>query len=933
MAATGIGNWTPDPGNTGTATITNPASPTTTITNFSIAGTYNFLWTVGGCNDTAAVTVTAKPDAGPDQNICQYTTATMAAVGTGTWTAVTPNPTNAVITNPASPTTTITALNAPGTYGFIWTSGTCTDTVNILVSQQPQIQVANTAICAGDSATLIPIAAPAGGTYAWSTGAATNIITVSPAATTPYSVTYTVGICAATATATVTINPLPVATVGTIAAVCTSADGVAIAEISTPVPIATYAWSSPGGAADTLSGLTQGSYTVTVTDVNNCSTTASGTVPLQTPAIIVNEISQHDLSCFNNGSGAIYISTTDTAGGAASYTNIYHWSNTPPAVTQNLTGVQAGSYSVTVTDQFGCTGTASYTITQPAVLTATLADTNPQCFGYANGTAAVTAVGGSGSYHYLWSSTPAQTTQEATGLPSGPYTVSVTDDSLCLVTLSFTLTDPQAITFSDSVIVDPSCFGSANGTAQVIPLSGIGTYSFSWSNGQTINPATALAAGTYTVTVTDANGCTAAASVTLTQPAAVQIAVSSTNVTCYGLSDGTATAAASGGTPPFSYVWNNMDSTASISGLVAASYSVSATDTKGCTISGSTTVIQPNVVTDSLASVRTNCPNSTDGSITAFTQGGTPPYTYTLENTSGSILQAGNTTGSFPGLGYGTYQIVASDNNNCPISDTISVPRAPYDVYTDTADGTSCYGSQYHDGSIHLQGYTIPNGPFQYSVDGGALQSSPDFNSLAAGAHTITAQDAYGCDTSFTVTVPEPLPAVLQVLPGDSTLTAGATLQLSSAFGPYSIDSISSYTWSPGAGLNCIDCPSPLASPYANQTTYTLLVTYNQGCQVSASVQITVNGQPPVYVPNAFTPNGDGVNDVWYVYGTSIKDVKATVFNKWGEKVFESDDQSVGWDGTYKGQLQPPGVYVYIVDIVYLNGETATKQGSLSVIR
>jgi gliding motility-associated-like protein len=183
------------------------------------------------------------------------------------------------------------------------------------------------------------------------------------------------------------------------------------------------------------------------------------------------------------------------------------------------------------------------------------------------------------------------------------------------------------------------------------------------------------------------------------------------------------------------------------------------------------------------------------------------------------------------------------------------------------------------------------------------------------------------------VIVPEPLPAVLQILPGDSSVAAGTSLQLGTDFGPYATSAITSYAWTPVTGLSCIDCPSPIASPYDNLTTYTLVVTYNQGCTVTASIQINTNGTTPIYVPNAFTPNGDGVNDEWLVFGTGVKDIKATIYNRWGEKVFESDNQSQGWDGTYRGQMQPPGVYVYEVDVVYLSGEKTTKKGSLTLIR
>jgi gliding motility-associated-like protein len=314
--------------------------------------------------------------------------------------------------------------------------------------------------------------------------------------------------------------------------------------------------------------------------------------------------------------------------------------------------------------------------------------------------------------------------------------------------------------------------------------------------------------------------------------------------------------------------------------------------------------------------------------------GGTPSYTYTLENATGTtVIQSGNTTGDFTGIGYGLYTVKVTDQNNCPFSDTITVPQAPFNYYTDTATSTSCYGSQYTNGSIELQGYSIPNGPFQYSINGGPFQISPYFFNLAAGSYQVTAQDNYGCDTTFTVIVPEPLPATVQILPGDSTITAGSTLQLTTVFGPYSTDSITGYAWSPGTGMSCIDCPSPEVSPYANQTIYTVIITYNQGCTASATVQINTNGEPPMYIPNAFTPNGDGVTDVWYVFGTGIKDIKIMVFDRWGEKVFESDDQSVGWDGTYKGQLEAPDVFVYEVNAVYLDGSTLSRSGSITLIR
>ena len=931
VAATGS-VWSTEATNPAILSIANTTSATSLVSGFMLPGTYALYWTLNGCPDTALINVTPKPNAGPDQNICQRVTATMSGTGgAGTWTALSSNLSVATITNPTSSNTTITGLDSVGTYGFIWTVNGCTDTMNVIVHIQPSVSLRDTAICLNQSVTLVPGVSPTGGTYLWSTTETTPTITLEPADTSAFTLSYTFGICTTTVTDTVIVNPLPTATVATIASVCTAGNGIAIVHPAAGIPGYTYSWSTPGGTGDSLINISPGPYQVTVTDINHCTVSATNTVPHQTPAIIVTEVSQHNLKCFNDATGDIYISTTDTARNSGAYINSYIWSG-GAGTTQNLTNVQAGGYTVTVSDQFGCTGTGSYTLTQPQPITATTPIINPQCFGYTNGVAVVNPTGGSGTYHYVWNTTPAQNTQQALNLGAGMYTVTVTDDSACRAAFIDTLIDPLAITFGAPLITNASCLNVSNGKIQVVPQHGIGNYTFLWSNGKTDNPDTALAVGTYTVTATDSNGCFATATASVAPLTQVLVSIASTNVSCFGLTNGSATATASAGTPIYVYQWNNNAKTATISNLSLGTYTVSATDNNGCTASNAVVITQPNQLVETPTPIRTNCPASIDGSIVDSASGGTGPYSYTLKDTANNVLQT-NTTGVFTGLAYGPYVVVTTDQHNCQTTETVYVPQAPFNYYMDTAISTSCYGISYTDGMIHLQGYTIANGPFLYSLDGGAYQYTPDFFGLAAGIHTISVQDHYGCDTSFSVTVPEALPALLQILPGDSTIVPGSSIQLSTVFTPYGAGSIKTYAWTPGDGLSCIDCPSPVASPYNAQTLYTLVVTYNEGCLDTAFIQINTNGVPPLYIPNAFTPDGNGTNDVWFVYGTGIKDFRARIFNRWGEKVFESNDQFIGWDGTFKGVAQPPGVYVYEVDIVYLNGEKKFRNGGLTLIR
>ncbi|MCW3125076.1 MAG: sprB, partial [Bacteroidetes bacterium] len=746
--------------------------------------------------------------------------------------------------------------------------------------------------------------------------------------TTPYTVTYTLGICAAQATGTVTINMPPTLNVTTVNSICTANNGKARVAVVGNAPY-TYAWSAPGGNNDTITNLAPGNYDVSVTDNNGCSSTASGTVGLSSPTIPISLVSEHDLKCNNDNTGSITIS----AGGSG--TLAYNWSPVGTGNRGTVSGLAAGTYNVTVTDQYGCTGTAQYTVNEPTALTlAPLTYTDPICPGGSDGTASGIPSGGSGAYHYAWDSNPAQNTQQATGLPEGTYTLEVTDDSSCVVSESVILMDPAATTFGPGSVTDTRCFGSSDGTAQVSPQGAFGPYQYLWTPGnQSGALARGLAAGTYHVVVTDVRGCTVSTDVMIGQPFAVVAAISETDLTCYQNNSGTATISAIGGTVPYSFHWSNGDSTAQIQGLQSATYLVTVTDGLGCTADTSIFVDQPSEVTLIRTAVSTTCAATVDGSITVVGSGGAGvPFTYYLKDVVGSTIQTNN-TGVFTGLGAQFYTVVVADQHGCSASDTVTVPRAPFNVYTAITDSTSCYGPEYRDGRLHLQGLTIFNGPFQYSVDNSPAQFIPDFYDLAAGVHNVIITDAHGCDTTFTVIVGEPMPASVDILPGDSTIAMGSSLQLTTAFRPYSTDSIKSYAWSPSEGLSCIDCPSPVASPFGSQNIYTVTVTYNQGCLAITTVRISVDGDPPVYVPNAFSPNGDGANDEFIVYGEGIKTIKMTIFNRWGEKVFESNDQSQGWDGSYKGVQQPPGVYIYIVDLVYLNEHKRLKDGSITLIR
>jgi gliding motility-associated-like protein len=203
---------------------------------------------------------------------------------------------------------------------------------------------------------------------------------------------------------------------------------------------------------------------------------------------------------------------------------------------------------------------------------------------------------------------------------------------------------------------------------------------------------------------------------------------------------------------------------------------------------------------------------------------------------------------------------------------------------------------------------------------------------LAAGTFEIYVKDGQGCILDTPVIVGQPYPVTVVINPQDSLITLGATLQLFTVLNNPTSESINSYAWSPASGLSCLDCPNPFSTPYQN-IQYYLTVNYGKNCTTTATNTIEVK-RGDVYIPNAFTPNGDGVNDVFEVFGTTLYSVSMKIFNRWGEKIFDSENnQWATWNGTYKGVQQPAGVYVYYVQLVYLDGSTANKEGSVTLIR
>jgi hypothetical protein len=586
-------------------------------------------------------------------------------------------------------------------------------------------------------------------------------------------------------------------------------DGGASASATGGTAPYTYAWSNSATTAS-ITGVIAGTYSVTISDANGCTSTSSVTVT--EPIILVSaSIVDSNITCNGLSNGG---ATASSTGGTTPYT--YSWSNT--ATTASITGVIAGTYSVTIMDANGCTSTSSVTVTEPTVLVATsVVDSNTTCNGLSDGGATASSTGGTTPYTYAWNNSA--TTASITGVIAGTYSVTITDAHGCTSTNSATVTEPTILISASVVDSNITCNGLSNGGATASSTGGTMPYTYAWSNAATTASITGVMAGTYSVTTTDANGCTSTSSVTVVEPTIlVSTSVVDSNITCNGLSDGGASASATGGTAPYTYAWSNSATTASISGVMAGTYSVTITDANGCTTASSATVTEPTIlVSASTVDSNITCNGLSDGGATASSTGGTMPYTYAWSNTA--------TTASITGVIAGTYSVTITDANGCTDSSSVSISEPATLMAANVVDSNiSCNGFADGGASASATGGTAP---YTYAWSNSATTAS--ITGVIAGSYSVTVSDANGCTSTSSATVTEPT-ILVSASVVDSNITCnglsdgGATASSTGGTMPYT------YAWSNAATTASIT--GVMAG------TYSVTTTDANGCTSTSSVTV-----------------------------------------------------------------------------------------------
>lgn len=814
--------------------------------------------------------------------------------------------------------------------------------------------------------------------YAWSAGAADTLATVNGLGTGTFTVTVTdAGSC--TATSSVTFAPAGTITlvVDTVPAYCGQSDGKAYITPSGGTPVYTYAWSSGGSTTDSAVGLAANTYQVTVTDANHCSATASATIRAAAGAVI-SLVSERDVTCYGDTNGNI---TVAASGGVGPYT--YTWS---PSVSTTTSGVnlRPGNYTIVVHDANNCTSSLPVTVNQPGAVSVSTTTTQATC-GASDGTATATMNGGIGSPSYHWSSGTSPTAAIDNGLPAGAYTVTVTDGNGCTAVGSAGVSNIGAPTVVIASQVNVKCNGGNTGDVVLGVTGGTPPFTYTWSANATTTLDSAafnLTAGIYSVTVASSNNCIAVVATTITQPQALSASMQSANSAC-GVNNGWAKVTGFGGTGSYTYTWSVPQTTDSITGLAGGRYYVTVTDSLGCTYADSVVVGTNNGPA---------APVITAGGPVSFCQGGS--VTLTSSVTTGNVWSTTATTQSINVTTAGSYtvtQIVGGCTSppSAPIVVTVNpVPPAP--TITPSGPTTFCQGgsvtltSSASSGNLWSDNQTTqsivvssagtftvsdtvggcpsaPSAPLTVSITAGPLpviipsQRSfcPGTSSVTLDATTanataylwstastqpsivITSPGFYevtvtvsGCTGTDTITINSELP--LGPLPpfDSSTICRGDTVMINATTA-----NATSYVWS-GPGFSST---SPIVV-LDSAGVYSVAVSNNCGSAIGSTTLTLIDCECRIVVPNAFTPNGDGVNDYFYPDFDCNNPTSLTmkIFNRWGEKVYETTDLYGQWDGTYKGTIQPAGVYVYYIEF---NGITNNTQksfklmGSLTLIR
>ena len=701
-------------------------------------------------------------------------------------------------------------------------------------------------------------------------------------------------------------------------------DGIATVTVTGGTSPYGYSWAPSGGNNATATGLSAGTYIVTVVD-DNCYL-KTDTVVIEEPLPLLLSLSSSNVSCNGENNGTATITPT---GGRTPYT--YLWNTSPQQTDSSISGLKAGIYSVEVTDNSGCTATETVSITEPLPLTLSSSVTNPSC-NNSDGEACILASGGGVPYNYLWNDGNNQTTSCVTSIPSGIYHVTVTDFNNCTATANVIVNDQGGASILIDSISDVKCKGGNDGAVYISVSGNASPYTYSWTNNVNTEDNINLPKGTYFLAVTDINGCNTIDSARVSEPPSL-ITVSLneiTQVNCYGGSNGAITINVSGGTGGYTYYWSNGDTVKDIANLSAGNYKLIVMDANGCKDSVEATVTEPELAIVTISGESTLCEGEST-TLTASVSNGVAPYSFTwnpgtLNNSSVLVSPAATTT----------YTVSVTDGNNCiakPDSFTVTVHSLPaVSFVTDPDSGCAPLCVLFSNITPNTQTESWNFGDGQ---TGSGFEITHCYNDPGTYSVELALTDSNGCINAFSV------PDLIHVFSNpvasfSMTPPHSATVFNTVLFNDQSTGA-DQWLWNFGDFLNTTSTLQDPAFTYKEPGEYTvkLTVSNNEGCADTVSHTIIIEPEFVLYIPNAFTPDNDGINDFFAPQGIEFYDFEMEIYNRWGEKIYYTTDTDKPWDGRAKGEIEisKQDVYVYKIWVKDFKKQVHYYVGNVTLLK
>ncbi len=671
-----------------------------------------------------------------------------------------------------------------------------------------------------------------------------------------------------------------------------------------------YSWTGPASftsSDEDISGLNGGNYLINITDNNGCSGDTLFIVFDQT-ILIAQVTAKTDVTCNGSANGSATITVLN---GAYPYT--YNWSDGPNSVGDSVlvrTNMSGGLYYVTVTDNDAKTAQTSVQINEPSAPVSLLLNSFPlRCNNDNSGVLNLTVSGGTLPYSFNWSN--GSTTEDLVNVAAANYSVTVTDSKGCTETGSEQITQPPAISLT--IIPDPInrnyCYGDLNAEAFANAGGGTAPLSYLWNDpgGQITPTATGLGAGLYTVTVNDANLCFITNQVNITEPDQILAVPAYLLPSCTGDSDGRITPAVSGGTPAFDYQWNTGWNQRVIDNIGAGDYSLTITDAFNCVNEFDFFLDEPSPLTyQSVSLTDATCYGYDDGTITIGAAGGTGSYRYSVD---GGTEYSANPVLEVPA---GDYTLRIMDDNACESPDSLVSIDQPAGIIigSEEVQDISCHGAG--DGAITISA-SGGAANLRYSIDGGNafFDNNGIFTGLPGGDYSVVVTDDECEIPGSLLSITDPGLLIIdttEVSHQTGTLDGAIVLDYTGGTEPVT------FILQPEGSDSLTSATGEFTGLQAGQ--YEVYAIDTNLCESNTlDVNILLTNGSNLVIYDAFSPNGDGINEVWNIGnigtypGSTVK-----IYNVWGIEVFSSGGYSQPWDGTYNGKELPSGTYYYVID-------------------